>query len=67
MCSLDKKYFLRVVVVFFTFFTNNYAYTKATKEKKISKSKSGAKHTYYGYWNHYSRKADLKNSRDFFI
>ena len=67
MCSLDKKYFLKAVVVFFTFFINNYVYTQATKEKKISKSKSGAKHTYYGYWNPYRRKADFKNSRDFFI
>ena len=67
MCSLDKKYFLRAVVVFFTFFINNYAYTQTTKEKKISKPKSGAKHAYYGYWNPYRRKADLKNSRDFFI
>ena len=28
---------------------------------------SGAKRAYYGYWNPYRRKADLKNSRDFFI
>ena len=67
MCSLDKKYFLRIIVVFFIFFINNYAYTQATKEKKISKPKSGAKRAYYGYWNPYRRKADLKNSRDFFI
>ena len=67
MCSLDKKYFLRIIVVFFTFFINNYAYTQATKEKKISKPKAGAKRAYYGYWNPYRRKADLKNSRDFFI
>ena len=67
MCSLDKKYFLRAVVVFFTFFINNYTYAQSTKENKISKPKSGAKRAYYGYWNPYRRKADLKNSRDFFI
>ena len=66
MCSLDKKYFLRVIVVFFTFFINNYAYTQAIKKKNI-KAKVWAKRAYYGYWNPYRRKADLKNSRDFFI
>ena len=66
MFSIDKNYFLRVVV-FFTLIPNNYVYTQSLEEKKIFKSKSGTKYTYYGYWNPYRRKVDLKNSRDFFI
>ena len=67
MCSLDKKYFLRIIVVFFTFFINNYAYTQVSKEKKILKPSSVDQYTYYEYWNPYRRKVDKKNNRDFFL
>ena len=67
MCSLQKKYFLRVVVIFLTLFKNDYIYPQASNEKKILKPKSDIKYTYYGYWNPYRRKIDFKNNRDFFI
>ena len=67
MCSLEKKYFLRLVVIFFTLLKNDYIYPQALSEKKILKPKTDINHTYYGYWNPYRRKIDFKNNRDFFI
>ena len=65
--SINKKYFLWLFLGLFILPIQNDLFSQTENEEKVSKPKLSPNPTYYGYWNPYRRKLELKNSRDFFI
>ena len=64
--SINKKYFLWFFLGLFILPVQNDIFSQ-TENEEVSKPKLNLNPTYYGYWNPYRRKLELKNSRDFFI
>ena len=64
--SINKKYFLWLFLGLFILPVQNDIFSQ-TENEEVSKPKLNPNPTYYGYWNPYRRKLELKNSRDFFI
>ena len=65
--SINKNYFLWLVLGLFILPVQNDIFSQTKGEGKISKPKLESRIVYYGYWNPYRTKLEIQKKRDNYI